>query len=98
MKTVFARAVVALSLVSLPASALAASKAKHHHHTDASAPADGDAAPAPKPATKHHHHSHKTAKNDKVEKSGEKTKAVATAGHSHKAPVASKSIPAEPLH
>ena len=98
MKTVFARAVVALSLVSLPASALAASKAKHHHHTDTSAPAEGDAAPVEKSTSKHHHHSHKTAKNDKGEKSGGKTKAVATSGHSHKAPVASKSIPAEPLH
>ncbi|MEO7033701.1 MAG: hypothetical protein ABI548_07460 [Polyangiaceae bacterium] len=97
MKTVFARAVVALSLVSLPASALAASKAKHHHHTDTSSPAEGDAAPAERPTSKHHHHSHKTAKNDKGEK-GEKTKAVATSGHSHKAPVASKSIPAAPLH
>ncbi|MEP7053476.1 MAG: hypothetical protein ABJB12_24135 [Pseudomonadota bacterium] len=97
MKTVFARAVVALSLVSLPASALAASKAKHHHHTDSSAPANGDAALAPKPTTKHHS-SHKTAKNDKLQKSGEKPKALASSGHSHKAPVASKSIPAEPLH
>jgi len=98
MKTVFARAVVALSLVSLPASALAASKAKHHHHADASAPSDSDAIPAAKPTTKHHHTSHKTAKNDKLPKSGEKAKAVASSGHSHKAPVASKSIPAEPLH
>jgi hypothetical protein len=91
MKTVFARAIVALSLVSLPASALTASKAKGtHHHTVANA----DAA-AEKP-TKHHHH--KTAKTSKPEKPGSETTAVAS-HHSHKdkAPVASKSVPAEPL-
>jgi hypothetical protein len=91
MKTVFARAVVALSLVSLPASALAASKAKvTHHHTVANTDA-----PAEKPA-KHHHH--KTAKTTKPAKPGADSTAVAS-HHSHKdkAPVASKSVPAEPL-
>ncbi len=90
MKTVFARAVVALSLVSLPASALTGSKAKAaHHHTTA----PSDEAPAAK-VTKHHHHAHKTAKTSTPEK------ANAIASHrSHKdpAPVASKSVPAEPL-
>jgi hypothetical protein len=91
MKTVFARAVVALSLVSLPTSALAASKAKGtHHHTVANTDA-----PAEKP-TKHHHH--KSAKTAKPAKPGADTTAVAS-HHSHKdkAPVASKSVPAEPL-
>ncbi|HEX7451066.1 MAG TPA: hypothetical protein VIK01_13425 [Polyangiaceae bacterium] len=92
MKTVFARAVVALSLVSLPASALAASKAKGtHHHTVANTDA-----PAEKPTTKHHHH--KSAKTAKPAKPGADGTAVAS-HHSHKdkAPVASKSVPAEPL-
>jgi hypothetical protein len=90
MKTVFARAVVALSLISLPASALAASKAKGtHHHTVAKTDA-----PAEKP-TKHHH---KTAKTAKPAKPGADSTAVASHhSHKNKAPVASKSVPAEPL-
>ncbi|HEY3667654.1 MAG TPA: hypothetical protein VGL19_16740 [Polyangiaceae bacterium] len=90
MKTVFARAVVALSLVSLPATALAAKSKGTHHHTVANTDA-----PAEKPA-KHHHH--KSAKTAKPAKPGSEGTAVAS-HHSHKdkAPVASKSVRAEPL-
>ena len=90
MKTVFARAVVALSLVSLPATALAAKSKGTHHHTVANTDA-----PAEKP-TKHHHH--KSAKTAKPAKPGADRTAVAS-HHSHKdkAPVASKSVSAEPL-
>jgi hypothetical protein len=93
MKTVFARAIVALSLVSLPASALAASKTKGTHHHTTVAPSEEGVAPAEKPA-KHHHHSHKSAKTNT---SGKSSEVASHHAHKDKAPVAAKSVPAEPL-